>query len=154
MVLRDTTDEAILTPIDATPAANQVLNNPCLDCGACCAYFRVSFYCGELAGENGGWVPPSYVSQLSPLRACMKGTEAGHGRCIALVGELGKPGIRCRIYENRPSPCREFESWLPDGTPNAECQRLRLSLGLAPLPPRRVEDDDPHEPPTNPARAA
>ncbi|MFO5452169.1 YkgJ family cysteine cluster protein, partial [Klebsiella pneumoniae] len=21
--------------------------NPCMTCGACCAYFRVSFYCAE-----------------------------------------------------------------------------------------------------------
>ena len=48
----------------------------------------------------------------------MKGTEMGGGRCISLRGELGKPGIHCAIYENRPTPCREFDIWLPDGTPN------------------------------------
>ena len=57
----------------------------------------------------------------------MKGTEMGGGRCISLRGELGKPGIHCAIYENRPTPCREFDIWLPDGTPNPDCQRLRLA---------------------------
>ena len=53
----------------------------------------------------------------------------GGGRCISLRGELGKPGIHCAIYENRPTPCREFDIWLPDGTPNPDCQRLRAALG-------------------------
>ncbi|RTZ48276.1 hypothetical protein EKL30_02365 [Candidimonas sp. SYP-B2681] len=33
-------------------------SNPCLSCGACCAHFRVSLYCREIAGEAGGSVPP------------------------------------------------------------------------------------------------
>ena len=61
-------------------------------------------------------MPVELVTQLSPLRACMKGTEMGGRRCISLRGELGKPGIHCAIYENRPTPCREFDIWLPDGT--------------------------------------
>lgn len=150
--------DSSVIPVDATPlqsrtvarpvvpAANTEALNPCLECGACCSYYRVSFYCGELAGENGGWVPLEFVSQLSPLRACMKGTEMGHNRCIALKGELGRPGVACSIYEHRPSPCREFESWLPDGSPNPECQTLRASVGLAALPARRVEPPSPITP--------
>ena len=65
---------------DSNPATN-----PCLDCGACCSHFRVSFYIGELAGENGGQVPLDLVTQMSPLRACMKGTEMGGGRRISLT---------------------------------------------------------------------
>lgn len=126
---------------DANPAAN-----PCLDCGACCSHFRVSFYCGELAGENGGHVPVELVTQMSPLRACMKGTEMGGGRCISLRGELGKPGIHCAIYEDRPTPCREFDIWLPDGTPNPDCQRLRQALGLPAVPPRPDAENDPQGP--------
>ncbi|NYT76598.1 YkgJ family cysteine cluster protein [Alcaligenaceae bacterium] len=117
-------------------------NNPCLSCGACCAHFRVSFYCGELAGESGGTVPVDLVSQVGPLRACMKGTEYGGQRCIALRGELGQPGIHCSIYESRPSPCREFDPWMPDGSPNPDCQRVRLNIGLPPLPIRPHDDDD------------
>src|SRR3546814_5925513 len=67
-------------------------SNPCLSCGACCAHFRVSFYCGEIAGESGGTVPPELVTQISPLRGCMKGTENGGQRCIALRGEVGQEG--------------------------------------------------------------
>lgn len=124
-------------------AANEsLLDSPCLSCGACCAHFRVSFYCGEVADEAGGTVPPELVSQVGPLRACMKGTEYGGQRCIALRGELGQPGIHCAIYEQRPTPCRDFPSWEEDGTPNPDCQRLRLALGLAPLPPLDTDDDD------------
>ena len=110
-------------------------DNPCIQCGACCARFRVSFYCGELAGGSGGYVPLEYASKVNPVMACMRGTEAGHGRCVALEGELGQPGIRCRIYPNRPSTCREFDPGLEDGQPNPRCQALRDELGLSPLGP-------------------
>jgi uncharacterized protein len=110
-------------------------DNPCISCGACCAHFRISFYCGELTGGLGGFVPVELTSKVNETFACMKGTEAGGGRCIALVGEIGQPGIGCTIYPNRPTPCREFEVWLEDGTPNPHCQRLRAQRGLPPLAP-------------------
>lgn len=110
-------------------------DNPCTACGACCAHFRVSFYCGELAGGSGGFVPTHLASKLNNVIACMKGTEAGNGRCVALVGKLGKNGISCSTYPNRPTPCREFAVWLKDGTPNPDCQRLRAQIGLPPLHP-------------------
>lgn len=119
-----------------------VLFNPCLSCGACCAHFRVSFYCGEIAdGSGAGMVPPELVSQVGPLRAAMRGTENGHGRCIALRGEIGSPNVHCGIYEQRPSPCREFDSWQADGSPNPDCQRVRALFGLPPLPPLWSDDD-------------
>lgn len=96
---------------------NNPATNPCLDCGACCSHFRVSFYIGELAGENGGQVPLDLVTQMSPLRACMKGTEMGGGRCISLRGELGRPGIHCAIYENRPTPAANSTSGSPTARP-------------------------------------
>ncbi len=134
-------------------AANDTsVANPCLSCGACCAHFRVSFYCGEIAGESGGTVPPELVTQVSPLRGCMKGTEYGSGRCAALRGELGHNGIHCAIYEQRPTPCREFQAWLEDGAPNPDCQRLRKAIGLQPLAPRTDDDDDGLHPNTNPPR--
>ena len=117
------------SPVPAAPAS-ATPDNPCLDCGACCAYYRVSFYCGELTGGLGGFVPAELTSQVTSLIACMQGTERGHGRCVALRGELGRPGIRCTIYAKRPSTCRDFASWLPDGTPNPDCQALRTRLGL------------------------
>jgi len=109
--------------------------NPCLSCGACCQHFRVSMYIGEMACSPGGTVPDELVSVVNPFIVCMKGTEAGHGRCIALHGAVGEPGVRCAIYDRRPTPCREYRVWLDDGTPNPDCQRLRRAIGLAPLVP-------------------
>lgn len=137
-------------PARRSPAANDdTTDNPCLSCGACCAHFRVSFYCGEVYGEGGGTVPPELVTQVGPLRACMKGTEYGGQPCIALRGTLGQEGIHCAIYQQRPSPCREFSPWLDGGDPNPDCQRVRKGIGLPPLPPRINEDDDhpTHTPP-------
>ena len=128
------------------PASNDLaMNNPCLSCGACCAHFRVSFYCGEIADGNGaGMVPPELVTQVGPLRAAMKGTEYGYGRCTALRGEVGCSGVHCSIYELRPSPCRDFEPWLPDGSPEPDCQRARARFGLPPLPRLNDMDFDPN----------
>jgi Fe-S-cluster containining protein len=132
---------------NAGAAANDSASyNPCLSCGACCAHFRVSFYCGEVAGEGGGTVPAELVSQVGPLRACMKGTEYGKQRCIALRGEIGQEGIHCAIYDQRPSPCREFTTWMPDGSPNPDCQRLRLAIGLPPLSPLPNDGGDDQDP--------
>lgn len=117
--------------------------NPCLSCGACCAHFRVSFYCGEIAdGSGGGMVPPELVTQVGPLRAAMKGTEQGRGRCIALRGEIGSDSVRCGIHPLRPTPCREFNPWLEDGSPEPDCQRVRAMFGLPPLPALSPGDDD------------
>ncbi|MEY2632271.1 MAG: hypothetical protein RIR00_925 [Pseudomonadota bacterium] len=119
------------------PAAMTDPDNPCLDCGGCCAYYRVSFYCGELAGGLMGEVPVELTSKVNDFLVCMKGTEQGRSRCIALVGELGQPGIRCLIYAQRPSTCREFAHWREDGSPNPDCQMLRARLGLPPLVARQ-----------------
>jgi Fe-S-cluster containining protein len=108
-------------------------DNPCLSCGACCQHFRVSMYMGEMASSPGGTVPDELVSFVNPHIVCMKGTESGHGRCVALRGTVGQPGIRCEIYPARPTPCREYRVWSEDGTPNPDCQRLRKGIGLPPL---------------------
>ena len=114
--------------------------NPCLACGACCASFRVSFYCGEVVGGSAGRVPAELTSKVNDVLACMRGTERGGGRCIALVGTLGRPGIACRIYADRPTTCREFDAWLADGTPDPDCQRVRAAIGLPRLPERPVAE--------------
>lgn len=100
--------------------------NPCFGCGACCRHFRVSFYHGELDTQPGGYVPAELAVQVTPFRACMKGTEAGHGRCIAHQGDG-----RCAIYDKRPSTCREFPAYMEDGAMNPECLRLRAIHGIA-----------------------
>ncbi len=38
--------------------------NPCMTCGACCAYFRVSFYWAE-ADDAGGLVPSALTEPLT-----------------------------------------------------------------------------------------
>jgi Fe-S-cluster containining protein len=120
----------------ATDISVETLASPCTSCGACCAHFRVSFYFGELESQPGGWVPIALTSKVNHFRAAMKGTESGACRCVALRGELGKPGVTCSIYPQRPSPCREFSAWDEDGRPSPNCQRLRTALGLPALEPR------------------
>ncbi len=104
--------------------------NPCLDCGVCCNHFRISFYFGEMDIQEAGFVPSEMTSKVNDFFACMKGTEAG-GRCIALEGNAGEKNIRCTIYHNRPSPCREFPVWLDNGEPNPKCNELREKAGLS-----------------------
>ncbi len=105
--------------------------NPCLTCGACCAYFRVSFYWGECASA-GGPVPDELVVQVTPTRVAMLGTESKPARCVKLEGEVGK-GVSCSMYEQRSSTCREFEASWVEGQPNEACDRARAAHGMAPL---------------------
>lgn len=139
----------ILTAHGQSAANDNIHSNPCLSCGACCAHFRVSFYCGEIAGEDGNGVPSELVSQAGPLRACMKGTENGGQRCVALGGEIGKEGVHCTIYVQRPSPCRDFPAWETDGTPSPDCQKARARFGLPALP--HIGEDDDIDPGSTPS---
>jgi len=99
--------------------------NPCIGCNACCRHFRVSFYQGELDTQPGGHVPADMTVRITPFRACMKGTESGQGRCVALQAD----GL-CGIYMKRPSVCREYPVFMPDGLMNPECLRLRALYGI------------------------
>ena len=94
-----------------------LLIDPCVDCGLCCQHFRISFYQGELA-SLGGWVPDELTIQLNSTFAVMKETESGFKPCIALCDK------RCSIYSKRPSPCRDFPSMI-DGEANPECIRIK-----------------------------
>ena len=107
--------------------------NPCLDCGACCGYFRVSFFWGECQSA-GGVVPDDLVVQINPTRVAMIGTDAKPCRCVSLEGEIGKE-VACTIYANRSSPCREFESSWENGEQNVDCDKARARFGLPPLQP-------------------
>ncbi len=100
-------------------------DNPCSGCNACCRHFRVSFYHGELDSQPGGQVPADMTTQITPFRACMRGTESGHGRCVALQDDG-----RCGIYALRPSVCREYPVFMDDGSMNPECVRLRALHGI------------------------
>ncbi len=117
-----------------------VRENPCLDCGACCASYRVSFYWREADEAQGGLVPLELTEDLTPLRRCMKGTNQKRPRCIALEGEVGVR-VRCTIYERRPTPCREFGVTWENGALRASegelarCSAARAAWGLLPLGP-------------------
>lgn len=108
-------------------------NNPCLNCGACCAHFRVSFYFCECQ-SSGGAVPDEQVVQVSPYRVAMRGTEVRPVRCVGLLGDVGC-GVRCTMYEQRSSTCREFEASWVDGQHNPNCDSARAAYSLPPLTP-------------------
>lgn len=109
-------------------------NNPCVSCGSCCAYFRVSFYWAE-SESGGGTVPQDLTEQITPFMSAMKGTNQKHNtRCTALTGTVGEC-VSCAIYSQRPTPCREFEQSWVDGVHNEACDRARAAHGLPPLEP-------------------
>lgn len=120
------------------------LDNPCLTCGACCAAFRVAFYWAEADDAPGGIVPVDLTNSLPPSKRCMKGTDTYEPRCIALDGPVGDC-VSCRIYEQRPSPCREVTAG------SDQCNRARTRYGLpllAPCQPTANDDgDDDRTPP-------
>ncbi len=105
--------------------------NPCMSCGACCTWFRVSFYWAEL-DDAAGCVPAELAEPLPPFFSCMAGTNQKAPRCVALRGEPGK-AVSCSIYENRPSTCREFAMSGENGIANDACDRARAAHGLSPL---------------------
>lgn len=116
-------------------------SNPCFECGQCCQKLRVSFYHGEIATNSSdvadhlsmGTVPPEFTVQLTPYLACMRGTETGKQGCIALSHDA-KEGYRCTIYDQRPSPCRDFNIFEEDGSLNPLCDKLRRAAGLSSVP--------------------
>jgi uncharacterized protein len=112
--------------------------NPCITCGACCAHFRVSFHWSEADPAQDGIVPTELTQDVNQFRRCMKGTDQRQPRCIALTGKIGGETI-CTIYENRPSPCRDFGvQWTPEALYIVEedlerCSRARETWGLPPI---------------------
>jgi Fe-S-cluster containining protein len=99
-------------------------DNPCLDCGACCATYRVSFYWAEADALG---LPAQWTQRLSPFLACMAGTSNHPPRCSALLGEVGIAAA-CRIYQQRPLPCREV------AVGSDQCRRARARHHLPELP--------------------
>jgi uncharacterized protein len=79
----------------------------CQQCGACCAYFRVSFYWAEGDDAPGGTVPVHLTHDVSPTLRCMGGTQTKPARCVALSGEIGQQ-VGCTIYLQRSSTCKEL----------------------------------------------
>jgi uncharacterized protein len=83
-------------------------SNPCLNCGACCASFRVDFACEELQ-SRGGAVPDGLAVELSAHTARLRGTDHAQPRCAALVGRVGVQAS-CGIHEWRP-PAASSARW-------------------------------------------
>jgi len=101
----------------------------CQCCGACCAFYLVSFPAHETNDVAGGIVPVAMSTLTKDSLRFMKGTESKTPRCIALRGFVGTR-VTCAIYENRPSTCRKFmRSWEHDDG-NFLCDKARMSFGL------------------------
>jgi len=106
--------------------------NPCISCGACCAYFRASFYWAESDLAMPAGVPHELTDHLQTHYLVMKGTDNPTPRCVALQGVIGNL-VYCAIYERRSSVCRNFPpSWENDEV-NERCDKARIKWGLPPL---------------------
>ncbi|CCK10682.1 Ferredoxin [Cronobacter sakazakii 680] len=80
----------------------------------------------------------------------MSGTNQKQSRCVALQGTPGE-AVRCTIYENRPSPCREFAMSGEGGVENEACNRARARYGLPPLPDNSLPEAALYSPATAPS---
>jgi uncharacterized protein len=110
------------------------MRNPCLDCGACCASYRVSFHWSEAEASVGGVTPAELTAKISAHRVAMRGTDSKSPRCVALDGTVGAT-VSCSIHPQRPSPCRDFEASWSNGVHNVRCDEARATHGLLPLAP-------------------
>lgn len=117
---------------------NRPRQHPCIECGACCATYRVSF-------ERSEW--ESYTPQrrrllqewIKDLGGKYLGMKCGASKhrpcCQALNGKVGK-SASCEVYELRPSPCRNFRASFDDGlTKQLRCDEARRAHGLRALTP-------------------
>jgi Fe-S-cluster containining protein len=120
--------------------------NPCVACGACCAYFRASFYWSESDLATTGGVPQELTEHLQSHYLVMKGTDSRTPWCIALKGIIGAQ-VRCDIYDRRSSVCRNFPPSWENGVHNERCDKARVKWGLPPLEreswPRPLPDNFP-----------
>ena len=118
------------------PGNNDPLSeyNPCMYCGACCAFYRASFYWAEANDVPGGIVPVELTEKLNNIRRVMKGTNQPEPRCIALEGTIGIQ-VNCAIYEKRPGICRDFKISYEDGSYHEGCDVARITWGLPPMEP-------------------
>jgi len=106
--------------------------HPCETCGACCAFFLVSFPSSEADDVEGGFVPVAMSSRKNDSERFMNGTDMRNHRCTALQGVVGVQ-VKCSIYENRPTGCRKFaRSWEGDSG-NFLCDKARSIFGLQPF---------------------
>ena len=106
--------------------------NYCLDCGACCTYFKVLIP-KEESNEFNGNVPKEYLEKYDKNRMNLIGRNNFNNKtyCKALEGSVGI-NVKCNIYENRPNVCKEFQAVSSDGIQNIRCMKARKSAGLDP----------------------
>lgn len=130
--------------VTVVPAAEGP-RHPCLQCGACCAHFRVSFYWAEADDASPGGVPAVLTRPLTPHLRAMRGTDQAQPRCVALRGEVGVSTL-CDIHPLRSSTCRDFEASYERGHANPHCDAARARWCLPPLGPQDWQDPD-YEPP-------
>ncbi len=117
-------------------------DNPCLSCGACCAFYRATFYWAETDLANPDGVPSEMTVKINDFMVAMKGTEKHPPRCIALSGTIGV-SVACTIYERRSSVCRNFLPAWQDSAFVTRCAQARLAHGLVALPPNPGSNDHP-----------
>lgn len=108
--------------------------HPCLTCGACCAFFRVSFHWSEADAALGGVVPFELTEPLRTHERVMRGTSQAHPRCIALDADIGTYS-RCSIHDQRPSVCALVPASYEFGEASAQCDKARIAHGLPVLTP-------------------
>lgn len=108
--------------------------NPCITCGACCAYYRISFYWSEACNEAGGTVPAELTEKVNSHFVAMKKIGDSPSRCVALQGTIGA-NVSCNIYPDRSSTCREFAIAWEHGEANDKCNKARMAHGLPPIEP-------------------
>ena len=124
--------------------------NPCLDCGACCAFYRASFYWTEADDISIKGVPVNMTDEHPPYYRIMKGTNSKQPYCIALKGIIGV-NVFCSIYENRSSVCKAFIPSWENGEHNERCDKARAFYGLKPITPEYYDEHDKPPTPLKPA---
>ena len=108
--------------------------NPCLECGACCAFYRASFYWAESDLAQPSGVPSELTEKMNDFRLFMRGSNGSRPRCIALMGIIGKK-VHCSIYNRRASVCQDFPPSWENNIHNERCDKARAAWGLLPLTP-------------------
>jgi Fe-S-cluster containining protein len=93
----------------------------------------VSFRSAEALEHNYN-VPGEYTVNISKDMTALRFENPGKPRCLALQGKIGQ-SVGCKIYENRPSPCRNFKASFENGTKNIRCDQARARMGLLELTP-------------------
>lgn len=120
--------------------------HPCQSCGACCSIYRVAFDQDETI--SGNRVPRDLAFRVDSKTLAMKTTRPGSQRCVALAGHIGK-NVSCSIYQNRPSPCRNFTASFEDGLHHPRCDEARLARGLPALTPEDWQPENTSDPEMN-----